>query len=348
MSTGDLWIDLGAVVANWRALDAQSGAGTATAAVIKADAYGLGTTKVAPALAHAGVRDFFVATCPEGAIAREALGPGPRIFVFSGHMGESSALITSADLIPLINDAAQFERHMARTPDAAFGVQIDSGMARLGVPPEHWPALRERMADKAPALIMSHLACADEPDHSMNAQQLANFTAMTEGMSAPRSLAATGGTLLGAEYHFDLVRPGVGLYGGLPFEAARAVVELTLPIIQTRALKAGASVGYGNAWIAPRDSVIATLAGGYADGILRSLSAGMALWHEGQRVPIVGRVSMDMLTVDVTDLQEVPAHLTLLGANQGVDDLAAQAGTIGYEILTSLGTRYARHWKGAA
>jgi alanine racemase len=191
-------------------------------------------------------------------------------------------------------------------------------------------------------LVISHLACADRPDDATNAAQLAKFNAMTQGIGAPRSLAATGGILLGPQYHFDLTRPGIGLYGGQPFEQARPVLQLDLPVIQTRRIAKGETVGYANAFIAARDSVIATVSGGYGDGLIRALSGGATLFAGNTPCPLVGRVSMALITVDVTDLSSVPDHLSIICPAQSIDDLAQAAGTIGYEILTSLGSRYKR------
>jgi alanine racemase len=192
---------------------------------------------------------------------------------------------------------------------------------------------------------MSHLACADEPDHPLNEAQLKAFHAMTDGTGLPRSLAATGGILLGSRYHFDLTRPGVGLYGGLPFAAASPAVTLSLPVIQTREVAVGEAVGYGCTWIADKPSVIATVAGGYADGLPRRLSGKAQLWDGDTPCPLVGRVSMDLITVDITHLPEVPKSLDILGPNQPVDALADIAGTIGYELLTALGPRYTRRYQ---
>jgi len=202
---------------------------------------------------------------------------------------------------------------------------------------------------RGPALIMSHLACADEPGDAMNTAQLALFRQLTDGTGIPRSLAATGGVLLGADYHFDITRPGVGLYGGRPFDAAQPVAHLSLPVIQIRDVEPGEAVGYSCTWRAEAPVRVATLAAGYADGILRALSSrGVRLWHGATPCPLLGRVSMDLLTVDVSHLPEPPAALDLLGTHQTVDDLADAAGTIGYEILTALGPRYARHYRGDA
>ena len=200
--------------------------------------------------------------------------------------------------------------------------------------------------DRSPRLVMSHLACADEPDHPMNAQQLAAFREMTDGLDVPRSLAATGGTLLGPDYHFDLTRPGIGLYGGLPFADANPVVRLSLPVVQIRDVEPGEIVGYASGWTAERATRVATVAAGYADGIFRHLGGKVHLYCDDIACPVIGRISMDLITVDVTDLPEPPRALDLLSAAQGVDDLADLAGTIGYEVLTSLGARYGRRHTG--
>lgn len=345
MNTGQLHIDLDSITDNWRKLDALSATTVQTAAVVKADAYGLGAEQVAASLASRGVRTFFVAVAKEGVALRNALGPGPVINVFSGHMAGDAEAIRQAKLVPMLNSPDQVERHKLALPGHPFGIQLDSGMNRLGMEAPEWQAVRGDLPNGGPSLIMSHLACADEPDHEMNARQLAAFRQMTDGVDAPRSLSATGGILLGREYHFDLARPGVGLFGGLPFADATPVVTLDLPVIQTRKLEAGEPAGYGNSWTARRPSLLATVSGGYADGILRALSGNFRLFHEDQACPVVGRVSMDLLTVDITDLDSIPDRLSLLNHVQGVDALAESAGTIGYEILTSLGSRYDRHYK---
>ena len=348
MSTASLIIDLSAIAANWRALDRLSLGTVQTAAVIKADAYGLGAGPVAQALANAGARRFFVAVAEEGAAVRAALGPGPQINVLAGHMDGDTALIRDLDLTPMLNSIDQITRHLEALPAHAFGLQLDTGMHRLGLEPAEWQAVAPHVLPADPQLLMSHLACADEPDHPLNATQLANFHSLTDGIEVPRSLAATGGILLGQPYHFDLTRPGVGLFGGMPYKAANPVITLSLPIIQTRDVAAGGTVGYGCAWTAHRPSTIATLSGGYADGLLRSLSGKAIFWHGDIPCPLVGRVSMDLITVDITHLGEIPGHLHLIGPHQSVDDLADVAGTIGYEILTSLGPRYARSYRSEA
>ena len=340
MGTARLTIDLNAVVNNWRALDAMTNC--ETAAVVKANGYGLGAPSVARVLAKAGARTFFVAAAEEGVILRTALGSGPTINVFSGHMDGDTDIIRSSELTPMINSVDQMLRHVEALQAAPFGIQLDSGMNRLGMEPEEWSAVRDIALAQNPILIMSHLACADEPDHPMNAQQLKTFREMTDGLDVPCSLAATGGVLLGSDYHFDMTRPGIGLYGGMPYEGAQSVVTLDIPVIQTRKVIRFETVGYGNRWVAGQDSTVATIAAGYADGLIRAMGDGARLFAGNIQVPVIGRVSMDLITADVSHLPEVPATLQLLGAHQSVDTVASFAGTIGYEILTAMGNRYAR------
>lgn len=346
MATAHLTIDLDALARNWRALDQLSGSATRTAAVVKANGYGLDATRVAMALAKTGARQFFVAVAEEGVAVRAALGPEAWIGVFGGHMAGDATLIRDHRLVPMLNSPEQVVRHLSALPSHPFGVQLDSGMNRLGMEPAEWAAVRARVEAAGPVLIMSHLACADEPDHPQNAAQLACFRDMTDGLDVPLSLSATGGILLGADYHFSVTRPGVGLYGGDPFTAAAPVVRLSIPVIQVRKLAEGESVGYGATWVAQRPTRIATLAAGYADGLIRAMSNRATLWAEETPCPLAGRVSMDLLTVDITDLPGDPDHLDLLTPRQTVNHVADAAGTIPYEILTSLGDRYDRTYIG--
>jgi alanine racemase len=344
MATATLSIDLDAIAANWRALDKASASGVQTAAVVKADAYGLGISRVARALANAGARRFFVAVAEEGAAVRQILGPGPQICILSGHVAGDTEMVADLDLTPMLNSVEQVTRHLESLPGTPFGVQLDTGMNRLGMEEAEWEAVAPFVLEAGPEILMSHLACADEPDHALNELQLANFHAMTDGTGVPRSLAATGGILLGPKYHFDLTRPGIGLFGGRPYEAARRVVSLSLPVIQSRIVAPGETVGYACAWEAEVPSLIATVSGGYADGLPRTLSNNAVLWDGDTPCPLIGRVSMDLITVDISHLPSIPRRLDILGPNQTVDDLADIAGTIGYEILTSLGPRYTRRY----
>ncbi|RNF35848.1 alanine racemase [Paracoccus methylarcula] len=335
-----LQIDIAAIQANWKALAGRAPTARA-AAVVKADGYGLGAARIVPALYEAGARDFFVALAGEGRAIRPLLPDDATVNILSGHM-EGADL---AGLVPVINSPGQFFRDRAMRPGQPFAIQLDSGMNRLGMEAAEWAAIRDEALSAGPAFVMSHLACADEPGHPANAMQCRTFREMTQGAGVPLSLAATGGILLGPDYHFDMVRPGVGLYGGLPFADAKPVLRLSLPVIQTRDLRPGEFVGYGATWTAEAPRRIATVAAGYADGILRMLSSsGVSLYADGAACPIVGRVSMDLVTADVTDLDEVPPELELICPEQPIDALADHAGTIGYEILTSLGHRYQRDY----
>mgnify|MGYP003119929612 CR=1 FL=1 len=346
MSTARLTVDLDALVSNWRALDSLSAATTETAAVVKANSYGLGVQPVGRALAKAGVKRFFVAVAEEGAALREALGPNVEINVFAGHMRGDTDMIGDLNLVPMINSIDQMVRHVEALPGHPFGLQLDTGMNRLGMEMEEWLALRDTALELNPTLIMSHLACSDEPDHPMNRQQLETFLEMTEGLGVPRSLSATGGILLGPDYHFDVTRPGIGLYGGLPFTEAMPVARLDLPVIQVREVQPGETVGYGNTWTATDRSLIATVAAGYADGIHRIMAPQTSLYAGDEPCPVRGRISMDLICVDITHLKEQPQGLTLLGPQQTIDVIADNARTIGYEVLTSLGTRMSRRYKG--
>jgi len=349
MARARLTIDLDAITANWRALDTRSGPRVETAAVLKADAYGLGAARVGPALRDAGVRSFFVALAEEGAELRAALGPQPAILVLSGLLPGDPETCREHDLTPCLNSVEQVADHARFLLGHPAALQLDSGMNRLGLEPGD--LARCDAARLGPVLVLSHLACADVPGHPQNAAQLAAFQALVARFPGVRaSLAATAGILLGEDFHFGMTRPGIGLFGGAPFREARAVVRLALPVIEVREVAVGEAVGYGAAWVAERPSRIATLAAGYADGLPRAMgSSGKVRLFDGTRsCPLVGRVSMDLLTVDVTDLPQVPEHLEILNARQTVDDLAAAAGTIGYEILTSLGARYDRVYKAPA
>ncbi|MEL6233261.1 MAG: alanine racemase [Pseudomonadota bacterium] len=352
MARAALTIDLDAICANWRALDALSAAGCETAAVLKADAYGCGANRVGPALAQAGCRSFFVALAEEGAALREALGPGPAIYVLSGLLPGDAALMHEARLWPVLNSIEQIRALGADLPGHPCAVQFDSGMNRLGLEPADLALAAVALEPLHPKLVLSHLACAGPTDHPMNAAQRDTFTAMALALPGlARSLSATGGILLGAPYHFEMTRPGIGLFGGLPFAGAAPVVHLSLPVIQTRSVEPGEAVGYGAAWQPARPSRIATLSAGYADGLIRAMGDAPAdravkVFAGDIACPVVGRVSMDLLTVDVTDLPEPPETLDILCAHQGIDALGAAANTIGYEILTSLGSRYVRLYKG--
>jgi alanine racemase len=317
-----------------------------TGAVIKADAYGLGAARVGRALARAGARTFFVAVAEEGAALRTALGPGPMIYVLSGHMAGDADMLGDMDLTPILNSLDQMIRHLEALPGHPFGLQLDTGMNRLGMEQSEWSAVRDIAVAQAPQLIISHLAAAEDRGDDMNRQQLALFREMTAGLDCPLSLANTGGILLDKAYHFDVTRPGIGLYGGRPFGEARPVASLDIPVIQCRDVAPGETVGYNGTWMAQRPSRIATIGAGYADGLFRALAGRASVWADEVRCPLAGRVSMDLIGVDITDAAGDPKTVSLLGPDQNIDDVADAAGTIGYEILTALGARYTKRYLG--
>ena len=339
-----LTIDLGAICANWSSLNQASRA--ECGAVVKANAYGLGAAQVARALAKAGARKFFVVLASEAAALRPHLPNDAEIWVFSGYMKGDAADFKASGARPLLNSPAQLAAFRADFPDAPYGLDIDSGMARLGFEPAALASLAFTSPPVRPSLLTSHLACADTPGHALNATQLATFSLLTAAMPmAPKSLTASAGIALGPAFHFDVLRPGIALYTG-DFEGGQLPVQAELPVIQTRQLLPGQPVGYGATWSAQRPSRIATLAGGYADGIFRSLK-GLNLYCGSTPCPVVGRISMDLIGVDITDLGEIPDRLTLIGPQQSPGDIAALAGTISYEVLTALGARYNRVYRGA-
>jgi alanine racemase len=353
-----LRIDLAAIVANWRALAVRAAPG-AVAGVVKANAYGLGAAQVARALHAAGCRHFFVAHLSEGMALRAGLGAGPMIAVLDGFAPGADE---KAGLVPVLNSLGDVLAHAAAGRSAGRARQallhLDTGMARLGLDAGEQARLAEDhslLAGLDLLYVMSHLACADEADHPLNAEQAARFARACAGLpSLPRSFANSSGLFLGADYASDLARPGCALYGINPTPGAPnpmlPVIRLEAPILQIRDIPAGASVGYGASFVAARPSRIATIAVGYADGYLRCLSGQGVAAYRDMILPMVGRVSMDLITLDVTDAQGIaPGDVLQLigGAAPSPDDLAARAGTIGYEILTSLGDRYRRAY-GAA
>ncbi|MBL8543397.1 MAG: alanine racemase [Hyphomonadaceae bacterium] len=334
-----LRVDYAAIQENWRFFKKRAPS-AAVAAVVKADAYGLGAVGAARALAQAGARTFFTATLAEAQIARRALGEGPQIFVLNGPSEADAAEYGEAKLIPVLNSLAQIKLWGGRGPAA---LHIDTGMNRLGIGPEELPHAAVALKGAGLSLLMSHLACSSDLKHAMNAVQLQRFKdAATLFPKAPLSLSATGGTLIGPDYHFDLVRVGIGLYGsgGLDADnpALAAAATLDAPILQVRDVEAGEAFGYGATFTAPKKMRTATVALGYADGYLRSLSGrGYGVLGGGKR-PILGRISMDLIIIDVTGCAEAQpgAMVEFLGPNAPLDDIAALAGTASYEILTTL------------
>ncbi len=349
MAGPTLRIDLDAIVANWRMMQRRIAPAVA-AAVVKADAYGLGAERVAAALSKAGCTRFYVAWPQEGASLRRQLGPAPEILVFHGVTADTLDLFQMYTLQPVLNHLEQMELWLSSNIEQRpAAIHVDIGMNRLGLSEAHW-ASAARMLPR-PTRLISHLACGDE-DSPANPAQLARFQqAAAHWPGIRRSLSATGGAYLGRDYHFDEVRPGIGLYGGGPMpdesSAPQTVVTLTAPVLQVRDVKQGDTVGYGCAWTAPADTQTATIGLGYADGYLRHASNRARVFVQGRKRAILGRVSMDLIVIDVTGLSVSPGDdIELLGPNMPLSEVAAAMGTIDYEILTRLGSRLDRRYAG--
>jgi alanine racemase len=341
-------------------------AGGDCAAVVKADAYGLGAAEVARALYAQSCRHFFVAHYGEAVEVLEALqglygvADAPGIYVLNGPFGAPASDFAAQGFIPVLNSLTDVD-YWAGTGTGdkrpAALLHIDTGMNRLGLSAAETAELAAR-GDLAKKLdiryVMSHLACADEKDHPKNAEQLALFRQLTArlGMAARYSFANSSGIFLGPDYHFDLARPGCALYGINPQAGANPMlgaVTLRARILQTRKIDRTGTVGYGATYAVSPPAICATVSTGYADGYLRSLTGGGAVFIGGRKCPVIGRVSMDSIVADVSGLQAPPAPgdwAEIIGDRQPVDAVAAQAGTIGYEILTSLGRRYRRNYTG--
>jgi alanine racemase len=364
-SGGVLTIDLEAIAANWHTLKRRLGPDTTCAAVVKADAYGLGAARVAPCLYDAGCRDFFVATVDEALSLRRPL-PAAALYVLAGVDRDSATELAASGVVPVLNHLGQLEAWQAAAralhrPLPAL-LHLDTGMNRLGLPADELSRLiaePERLDRVAVRHLMSHLISSEQPDASTNDAQRARFETIRATLrpllgDKPASLANSSGIFLGPAFHYSMVRPGVALYGVNPVPNApnpmAEVVRLTATIVQVRRVDRGETVGYGATHRLARPSRLATVSVGYADGYLRSASNRASAHIGGVSVPLVGRVSMDLITFDVTDVPEALAQagasLELLGGAYPVDKFAADAGTIGYEVLTSLGRRYARRYGG--
>ena len=360
-ATGIITVDLGAIASNWKALAAKVSPAQC-GAVVKADAYGLGAARVIPALLKAGCKTFFIATLSEAETARK-LAPKAVIYALDGLVGGDGRVFSDLSVMPVLSTlddvTAWSSLAKSRTSKLAAAVHIDTGLNRLGLPSRDTrrlaaePALLSNIDIK---LVMSHLACADNPADKKNRDQLLAFETLSALFPrVPRSLAASDGLMLGPAYHFDLVRPGYALYGGQASQSQPAPVKpavtVSARILAVIDCAPGETVGYAATWRARRPARIATIAAGYADGIPRSASspdaiAGGHVMIAGVIAPIVGRVSMDLITVDVTDLPTGSAKpgdfAKLICDGLTIEDAGYAAATIGYEILTRLGPRFVR------
>jgi alanine racemase len=363
-ATGVLTVDLDAIVANWRKLE-KTAVPAECAGVIKADAYGCGAAQVARALADAGCKTFFVATIDEAHAARAAV-PQAVIYTLDGffaNCGDAFAKIDARPVIGDLNELAEWDVFCRRSGWAGgAAIHIDTGMNRLGLTLVEAQGIIPRInaGDHGITLVMSHLACAEHLNHPLNAKQLATFREIASLFSGvPASLSNSSGCYLGPHFQFDLVRPGAALYGINPTPEAdnpmQPVVELKARIVQMRNVEKGESVGYGGTWTARRPTKLAIVSAGYADGYFRAAGGidgtrSAEVIVAGKRCPVAGRISMDLMAIDVTDVPNNAArrgHMaTLIGEGITVDELGHHFGTIGYEVLTSLGPRYARVYKG--
>jgi alanine racemase len=351
-----LTIDLGALVDNHRRLR-RAAPGSEVAAVVKADGYGLGAREVAAALWQSGCRSFFVAHPAEGIALRAAL-PDATIYVLHGLQGGTGEDVVDAALIPVLNRPDELARYAAlarrRERRLPAALQIDTGMCRLGFSETELMGLDRALLDALDLrLVMSHLACAEDPANPMNQQQQSRFAELRKLLpEAPTSFANSAAMFLGPAYHGQVCRPGVALYGVNPTPGQAnpmaPVVTLAAPILQVHDVAGPGSVGYGATYPTRAGARIATVPVGYADGYLRSASRHATARIAGQEVPLAGRVSMDLISLDVSAL---PTHevrpgtmVELIGGADGVDRLARAAGTIGYEVLTRLGSRFARRY----
>jgi alanine racemase len=365
-ATGVLTVDLDAIRANWRKLE-KTAVPAECSAVIKADAYGCGLEPVARALALAGCKTFFVATLDEARVARAA-APSAALYVLGGFIQNTGDVYAKIDAKPVIgdlNELAEWDVFCRRTGWAGgAAIHIDTGMNRLGLTIAEAQGIIPRInaGDHGISLVMSHLACAESLNHPLNAKQLATFREIASLFSnVPTSLSNSSGIFLGSPFQFDLVRPGAALYGVNPTPEAdnpmQGVVELKARVVQMRDVERGESVGYGATWTTRRPTRLAIVSAGYADGYFRAGGSndgtrGAEVVVAGKRCPVAGRISMDLMAIDVTDLEKNAVrrgHLvTLIGEGITVDELAHHFGTIGYEVLTSLGPRYTRVYTGGA
>ncbi|MBA8843331.1 alanine racemase [Ochrobactrum sp. RH1CCR137] len=350
---GVLTIDLAALRHNYSAI-ARHIAPTRAAAVVKADAYGLGASRVAPAFYDAGCRDFFVAHLGEAIALKPFLQPDATLYVLNGLQPGTEEACARDGILPVLNSLEQIENWGALAARQGRKLpallQLDTGMSRLGLSASEFERLLENFAllDNIDIkFVISHLASGDEPENAANARQLANMTALLVRLpKLPVAFANSGGSFLDKSYHFDLARPGVALYGVGPENEVVPVLTLSARVIQVRDIDKGAAVGYGGTYVAEGPTRVATIAVGYADGWFRSLSNKGSAFFGDTRLPIIGRVSMDSITLDVSALPEGTLKLgslvELIGPHQRLEDVARDCDTIPYEILTALGNRYAR------
>ncbi|MBL4616863.1 MAG: alanine racemase [Robiginitomaculum sp.] len=351
-TTPELHVDLDACLQNYNWFCQQS-SGAQTSAAIKADAYGLGMAKIAPILQTAGCKTFFVAHIKEAVSLRKVLTQQATIYVLHGCNSIDATVFHDHNLRPVINSDNQLLNWLRNGNDMPCALHVDTGINRLGIAFDKIKLSNTKNLNLS--LLMSHLACASTPDHKQNPLQLQRFKQVIEQFpDTPCSLANSAGVLLGSDYHFSMTRPGIGLYGGTPFDAGISAPQLTpvarlrAPVLQVKSLKAGDAVGYGGRFIADKPMKIAIISYGYADGLFRSAGVGANCWINGQAAPLLGQVSMDLMAVDLSNLDHrVNPNDFVEFLGYDLNDFSRACSTIPYEVLTSIGTRVSRIYHGA-
>lgn len=343
-----LSISLSAIQNNYRYL--QSFCGDAQCAtVVKADAYGLGVDHVAPALYAAGARQFFVALMEEGVTLRGLIADDAEIFVLNGLLPDESQTMLEYNLYPVLNNMGSIAQWMRDTSKAACAIQLDTGLNRLGLSADEWDNLDKSGLDIR--LVLSHLACADTPEHVLNTVQKNRFAeSVSRAPHIPASLAASDGIFCGKDFHFDLVRPGAALYGINPIpnreNPMQPVITVQAPVLAIREVEQDGTIGYAATRHVTQGQRLAAISIGYADGFFRSLSNQSHVFFQNHALPVMGRVSMDIIMIDISALPENTLHIgdyvDVIGDKQNADILGQNAGTIGYEVLTALGSRFTR------
>jgi alanine racemase len=344
-----LHINLGAVARNWQKYHALGA--PITAAVIKANAYGLGAKEIGSTLYDQGARVFFVAHINEAVEARNFLPNDAQIYVLNGFFDGEGEFFNKYNISPIINSLPQYEIWAKQNPNCEFALHIDTGMNRLGLRFDDFKNFEQIAKNPNLKFIMSHLACASDKNSSMNKLQYGKFVKASQYFeNIPKSLSASAGALLGKEYLFDIIRPGIGLYGSNPLDDCENIFEtvatLTSPILQIRHVKIGESIGYGATFFAKRDMQIAIVALGYADGFIRHSSNVGFAYFNGKKTPILGRVSMDLIAIDISNIENAKEtnQIEFIGENALIDKIAQAAETISYEFLTRLGSRFERKY----
>ena len=343
--TATIKINLKNIKKNWLYLNKLSKKSTETSAVIKANAYGLGAHEIAAALWEVGSRSFFVATIEEAIHINKILPKNRKIYILNGYDIKYKKAFNELDLIPVINSPKQLTSFIEGNKNKSLCIQIDIGMNRLGFQLDQIYKHKDAIKNLNLDLVLGHLTTAIKPKDRFNKIQLNKFIEATINFPfTKKSLAASHGIFISDNYHFDLTRPGIALFGGIRNSNILDVVNIELPVLQTKFLKPGDGIGYGLTYVCKEKKKVATLAGGYADGLTINFSNVGFLYHKKIPCPILGKISMDLVTVDISHLNQEPTKLTFVGQNQSINDLSDIAKTISHEILINFGNRFSRQY----